>query len=170
LVVLQIGNRKSQRLISTPTYSYATSVDFQRTTECYVTEDTKGRTLYFESLQTDTENPVSRKQVVSTTANLPDAVASIKILAPPGNRPHIHHFIVCLLPLLPVALPLNKFTELCPSCEASSHSRNSQRFLDVHYRVHMSPPLIPVLNLIHTTSHFSETHFNIILPSTSKPS
>jgi hypothetical protein len=38
-----------------------------------------------------------------------------------------------------------------------------------HYRIHNSPPPVPVLNQIdpiHAPSHFSKNYFNIILPAT----
>jgi hypothetical protein len=39
----------------------------------------------------------------------------------------------------------------------------------VHYRLHMRPPPVPVLSQI-SPSHFSNTGFNIILPSTPRSS
>jgi hypothetical protein len=63
--------------------------------------------------------------------------------------------------------------ELSPSSEAASYAP-TQEFpnilwnLNVHYRVHKSPPLVPTLSQIspvHTTlSYHSKIHFNIIHP------
>jgi hypothetical protein len=64
--------------------------------------------------------------------------------------------------------------ELSPSREAA----NIQEFTNIlwnpkfYYRVHKSPPLVPILsqiNSVHTTpSYLSKIHFNIIVLPTSR--
>jgi hypothetical protein len=69
--------------------------------------------------------------------------------------------------------------ELSPSWEVNSRSVNQefpQILLNpkVHYRVHKSRSLVPVLsqiNPVHTTpSYLSKIHFRIIIPSMSRSS
>jgi hypothetical protein len=77
-------------------------------------------------------------------------------------------------------LTVTNSMHLSPSSEAaifSANTRISQRFYGdpkVHYRVHKSLPVVPILSLIsrvHTTlSYISKFRFNIILLPTSVPS
>jgi hypothetical protein len=66
--------------------------------------------------------------------------------------------------------------ELSPSseaskCAAAQEFRNKVCDPYVHYRIHKSPSLLPILrqiNPIHVSaSYISKIHFNIILPPTS---
>jgi hypothetical protein len=82
------------------------------------------------------------------------------------NPQHVHPSIKC------VRNPeLTNSMEMSPSREAASYTA-TQGFLKnlwnpkFHYRVHMSPPLVPILsqnNPVHTTSSYmSKIHFNIV--------
>jgi hypothetical protein len=62
--------------------------------------------------------------------------------------------------------------EQSPSLEANTSSASQEiiRILwkpDVHYLIHNSQPLVPLLsNMDPVPSHFSKIYFNIIVPST----
>jgi hypothetical protein len=67
-------------------------------------------------------------------------------------------------------------TELSPSCEAANCAATQElpsnlQNPKVHYRVHKSPPLVPILSQIdpvHTIpSYLTMIHFNIVHPPTS---
>jgi hypothetical protein len=69
--------------------------------------------------------------------------------------------------------------EQSPSWEADSHSASQEisRLLwnpKVHYRVHNSPPLLPILSQLHAVHtfllYFSNIHFNIIFSYTPRSS
>jgi hypothetical protein len=64
--------------------------------------------------------------------------------------------------------------EKAPKCLATQEYPNILWNPTIHYHVHNSPPLIPILSQIKpvhtTTSYFSKIHFNIILTLTSRSS
>jgi hypothetical protein len=67
-------------------------------------------------------------------------------------------------------MELNPFWEVA-SCAATQELPNILWNTEVHYRVHKSPPLVPIvsqINAVHITpSYFSKIYFNITHPPTS---
>ena len=90
-------------------------------------------------------------------------------------RDPVQRVFGCVLTVAPQTAPA---TEADTSNEQRSlqslRSTASPNTLQVHYRIHNSPPTVPILSHINPLhdlpTHLSNNNFNTIFPSTSRPS
>jgi len=86
-------------------------------------------------------------------------------------RDPVQRVFGCVLTVTPQTAPA---TEVDTINEQRSRSTASPSTLQVHYRIHNSPPTVPILNHINPVhdlpTHLSNNHFNTIFPSTSTSS
>jgi hypothetical protein len=83
-------------------------------------------------------------------------------------RDPVQRVFGCVLTVAPQTAPATE----ADNNEQRSRSTASPSTLQVHYRIHTSPPTVPILrhtNPVHDLpTHLSNNHFNTIFPSTSR--